>query len=277
MTSNNPFLQAAVQQQQAQQFTNRGNGGGGNGGGLLPGGGGGINSSIYQQPLSSLSTSSMGGPHDLSLAGNFGLANLMGLIHRDDPDRASLSLGVDLSQTLNLNDSSNGGNAHISSLWDDAPRDPMFSLPMCYPRMSSVRADILEKLPLETLFVCFYSMPRDVYQTLAAQELINRGWRFHEASKMWFSAKSGSLVVFDVATWERRSVPMRPPEMFESGFLSADVVAQASRAALGSSSNLVVGVNGSSGGSGNSTTAPTTMANVVSGGGGPVKHPGSAW
>jgi len=92
---------------------------------------------------------------------------------------------------------------------------------------------MFEKLALETLFVCFYSMPRDVMQVLAAQELVNRGWRFHEDLRLWFSqAKNGSVVYFDVIAWDRRVFSGRLPEGFESGFLSTEVLSAASRVAL---------------------------------------------
>lgn len=38
---------------------------------------------------------------------------------------------------------------------------------------------------LETLFSVFYQHPRDVLQELAAQELINRDWRWHKVLRQW--------------------------------------------------------------------------------------------
>jgi CCR4-NOT transcription complex subunit 2 len=197
LISSNPFTQAVQQQQQLQH------------------------------------SQSNNSRHDLTVAGNFGLMGLMGVIRMEDPDRGSLALGTDLT-TLGLNLNSNDSlHTIFSGPWDDSSRDALFSLPPSYPRKATVRPEILEKVNLETLFVCFYSMPRDVLQVLAAQELINRGWRFHEELRLWFSqAKNGSIVFFDVHAWERRIFSGRLPDGFESGFLPPDVILSSSRAAL---------------------------------------------
>jgi CCR4-NOT transcription complex subunit 2 len=183
-----------------------------------------------QQQLQHTQTSSS--RHDLNLAGSFGLMGLMGVIRMEDPERGSLALGTDLT-TLGLNLNSNESlHTMFSGPWDDSSRDTLFSLPASYPRKSTVRPEVLEKVNLETLFVCFYSMPRDVLQVLAAQELVNRGWRFHEELRLWFSqAKNGSIVFFDVHAWERRIFSGRLPDGFESGFLSSDVILASSRLA----------------------------------------------
>ena len=187
-----------------------------------------------QQQLSqSISSSNSSTRHDLTLAGEHGLLGLMGVIRMEDPDRGSLALGMDLT-TLGLNlNSTESLHTIFSGPWDDLPRETLFYLPPSYPRKASIRLDIMEKLNLETLFVCFYSMPRDVQQVLAAQELVNRGWRFHEELKLWFSnPKSGSIVYFDVHTWEKKVHSGRLTDGFESGFLSPEIINQASRQAL---------------------------------------------
>jgi hypothetical protein len=76
-------------------------------------------------------------------------------------------------------------------------------------------------------------MPRDILQILAAQELVNRGWRFHDELRLWFfQAKNGSTVFFDVNSWERRVFSGRFPEGFDAGFLQPDVINAAARQAL---------------------------------------------
>jgi CCR4-NOT transcription complex subunit 2 len=171
--------------------------------------------------------------HDLLLAGSFGLMGLMGVIRMEDQDRGSLALGTDLT-TLGLNlNSSESLHTIFAGPWDDSPRDALFALPLSYPRKATFRPEILEKVALETLFVTFYSMPRDILQVLAAQELVNRGWKFHEDLRLWFlQANNGSIVYFDVHAWDRRVYSGRLPDGFESGFLSGDVIANASRLAL---------------------------------------------
>ena len=171
--------------------------------------------------------------HDLALAGSFGLMGLMGVIRMEDPDRGSLALGTDLT-TLGLNlNSSESLHTIFSGPWDDVQKDALFSLPPSYPKRASVRPEVLEKVSLETLFVAFYSMTRDVLQVLAAQELVNRGWKFHEDLRLWFlQTNNGSVVYFDVHAWDRRIFSGRLPEGFESGFLSSETIGNASRLAL---------------------------------------------
>ena len=38
---------------------------------------------------------------------------------------------------------------------------------------------------IETLFTIFYSQPRDINQELAANELVNRDWRWHKILRQW--------------------------------------------------------------------------------------------
>lgn len=171
--------------------------------------------------------------HNTPLTGSYGLLGLMGLIRMEDPDRGSLALGSDLTSLgLNLN-SAESLYTIFSGPWDDSSHETLFSLPASYPKHSTVRPEILERLNLESLFVCFYSMPRDMLQILAAQELVNRGWRFHEELRLWFSqAKSGSVAFFDVHVWERRIFSGRLPDGFESGFLAPEKIIESSKQAL---------------------------------------------
>ncbi len=68
----------------------------------------------------------------------------------------------------------------------------------------------------ETLFYIFYSMPRDIMQEMAAQELTNRNWRWHKEFRLWLTKEPGSellmrtehyergvYIFFDPANWER--------------------------------------------------------------------------
>lgn len=48
----------------------------------------------------------------------------------------------------------------------------------------------LSKFHLETLFFIFYSMPKDVLQAYAAQELYSREWRYHTELKTWLKRAS---------------------------------------------------------------------------------------
>lgn len=65
-------------------------------------------------------------------------------------------------------------------------KEPQFSLPMCYYNQPPVlKTTHLSKFHLETLFFIFYTMPKDVLQAYAAQELHSRDWRYHGELKIW--------------------------------------------------------------------------------------------
>ena len=68
--------------------------------------------------------------------------------------------------------------------WSDtvAVKEPVFTLPACYttPNPVALKTGHLEKFRLETLLYIFYTMPRDVLQWHAAQELYNRKWKYHK-------------------------------------------------------------------------------------------------
>jgi CCR4-NOT transcription complex subunit 2 len=73
-----------------------------------------------------------------------------------------------------------------------------------------------------TLFYIFYTMPRDILQEAAAQELHNRSWRYHKDMKVWLvkdpqsadtiqktaNAERGRYVIFDPTLWKRLSQDM---------------------------------------------------------------------
>jgi len=198
-----------------------------------------------QQPSAATTSSSSSSVLSSSMqssatAGNYGLLGLMGVIRMEDPERGTWSLGTDLT-TLGLNLNSNESlHSTFSSPWNEDPSQAefVFSLPSSFPLQAIVRPEIMEKVSLETLFVCFYSMPREILQVLAAQELVNRSWRLHEEHRLWFSqGKNGSVVYFDAVLFERRVYTGRLPDGFESGFLSPEVVNATYRSALAQLAN----------------------------------------
>jgi hypothetical protein len=44
----------------------------------------------------------------------------------------------------------------------------------------------IKQFSLQTLFYAFYQLPKDLLQSLAAQELNSRGWRYHTQLSLWF-------------------------------------------------------------------------------------------
>jgi CCR4-NOT transcription complex subunit 2 len=78
----------------------------------------------------------------------------------------------------------------FSSPWSDAQVkvQPDYKLPQCYfVNPPHLKFAMFQKFNLHTLFYVFYSMPRDVLQLAAAQELHNREWWFHKGEKLWMS------------------------------------------------------------------------------------------
>lgn len=64
---------------------------------------------------------------------------------------------------------------------------------MCYYNQPPVlKTTHLSKFHIETLFYIFYSMPKDVLQAYAAQELYAREWRYHGELKMWLKRASAA-------------------------------------------------------------------------------------
>lgn len=81
----------------------------------------------------------------------------------------------------------------FASPWaeEQLTKEPQFSLPTCYYNQPPVlKTTHLSKFHLETLFFIFYSMPKDVLQAYAAQELYSREWRYHAELKTWLKRAS---------------------------------------------------------------------------------------
>ncbi len=142
----------------------------------------------------------------------YGLRGLLEVIRMTDPDLNMLALGTNLT-TLDVNlDSPDPLHTTFGSPWADhpAPYKPKFSLPKEYFSLQqpALKSNHLGSFQPETLFYIFYSMPYDVFQMCAAQELYRRDWRYHGELKLWFkratSTDGVSYIYFDPQTWERR-------------------------------------------------------------------------
>ena len=120
----------------------------------------------------------------------YGLLGLLGVIRMTNPDLNTLALGTDLTTMgLDLN-SPDCLFTTFASPWADAPaaQSRQFNLPACYMQSQpSLKTSHLNKFQLETLFHIFYSMPKDILQAYAAQELYNREWRYHRDMRLWFT------------------------------------------------------------------------------------------
>ncbi|KAL1982883.1 hypothetical protein VTN96DRAFT_811 [Rasamsonia emersonii] len=121
----------------------------------------------------------------------FGLAGLLRMIHSESPDVASLTVGQDLMTLgLDLNQPEPLHHSFASPFVSSSavPLEQDFSLPACYS-VANIQP-LQSRIPSfsdETLFYIFYSMPRDIMQELAAEELMGRKWRYHKVERAWLT------------------------------------------------------------------------------------------
>jgi CCR4-NOT transcription complex subunit 2 len=103
----------------------------------------------------------------------------------------------------------------MHSLWSDSNFvvQPEFKLPACYavnsPKLSF---QIFQKFQVETLFYVYYSMPRDVLQVAAAQELHNRDWRYHKTLRLWLTRIPNKVSFVKTVTYEKGTFKFFNPE-----------------------------------------------------------------
>jgi CCR4-NOT transcription complex subunit 2 len=96
--------------------------------------------------------------------------------------------------------------------------EPVYQLPACYslPQSPSPLVDRMSQLSDDTLFYMFYAHPKDMLQEMAAQELYNRGWRFHKEQRVWLTIdpkaevltkgpgyERAVYIIFDYHNWTR--------------------------------------------------------------------------
>lgn len=153
----------------------------------------------------------------------FGLAGLLRMIHSESPDVASLAVGQDL-MTLGLDLNSpeplhpSFASPFVSSM-SAVPLEQDFSLPSCY-NVANIQP-LQSRIPSfsdETLFYIFYSMPRDIMQELAAEELMGRKWRYHKVERCWLTrdetypgpvdvergvSERGVYLLWDPTSWKK--------------------------------------------------------------------------
>ncbi|KAM0115128.1 transcriptional regulator [Aspergillus fumigatus] len=176
--------------------------------------------STEQQPLAQMSE-----------LDRFGLAGLLRMIHSDSPDVASLAVGQDLMTLgLDLNQPeplhTSFASPFVASM-SAVPMEQNFSLPACY-NVANIQP-LQTRIPSfsdETLFYIFYSMPRDIMQELAAEELMGRKWRYHKIERCWLTrdetypgpvdveprvSERGVYLIWDPTTWKKIRVCILGP------------------------------------------------------------------
>ncbi|KAJ3067254.1 hypothetical protein HK102_007469 [Quaeritorhiza haematococci] len=138
----------------------------------------------------------------------FGLLGLIDVIRMTDQDTNMVALGLDLTALgLNLNATDSLYSTFMSPFATDPTHgaEPSYNLPPCYnlPQAPPPALSKISSFSEETLFYVFYAMPREMLQEAAAQELYNRGWRYHKELKLWLTKEAGSEVVVKGAGFER--------------------------------------------------------------------------
>jgi CCR4-NOT transcription complex subunit 2 len=92
----------------------------------------------------------------------------------------------------------------------------------------------LTKFQIETIFYLFYSMPKDLLQACAAQELYRREWRYHGELRLWLKMRTQQellqvqpnilFLYFDVSGWEARLFTSQYRGNIASGLLTEEEV-----------------------------------------------------
>lgn len=144
-------------------------------------------------------------------------------------DTVSLALGAELSATGLSLSSAEALAPSFASPWAREPSalEPSFSLPSSYRLpQPPLKTGHLTKFDVTTLFYIFYTMPRDLLQSYAAQELYAREWRFHRELKLWFKPEPkapGAPVYsfFDINAWEKKAY-VGPMSALTNGFLAEE-------------------------------------------------------
>ncbi|CCI41627.1 unnamed protein product [Albugo candida] len=172
----------------------------------------------------------------------FGLLGMLESIVRPN-ESANITISYDLT-TLGLDlNASEPLFATFTSPWSPSldDKEPPFMIPNCYYNPPILKPNHFVKYQLETLFYVFYSMPKDIVQAYAAQELYARGWRYHSERSIWLKRANlrdfasekrleidgadelnGAFVYFDANHWECRR--LIDHENLESGLMSEESV-----------------------------------------------------
>ncbi|KQK05700.1 hypothetical protein BRADI_2g21970v3 [Brachypodium distachyon] len=148
------------------------------------------------------------------------LLGLLSVIKMKEPGPTSLALGIDLTTLgLSLNSPDNLYKT-FGSPWSNEPAkgEPDFQIPACF---SAEQPPALQPLNFTkfhpmTLFYIFYSMPKDVSQLYAANELYNKGWLYHREYRVWLTRTPNVAPLVKTASYERGSYIYFDPNIWDT-------------------------------------------------------------
>eukprot|EP01013_Petalomonas_cantuscygni_P007470 TRINITY_DN1940_c0_g1_i1.p1 TRINITY_DN1940_c0_g1~~TRINITY_DN1940_c0_g1_i1.p1 ORF type:complete len:275 (+),score=30.01 TRINITY_DN1940_c0_g1_i1:240-1064(+) len=160
-----------------------------------------------------------------SMEQRFSLPGLVDIIKMtSDSEAFPLTLGYDLS-TLGLNISSKEPYwfKTFACPWANTQVrvQPQFRIPQCFVSRPPppVHPSMFQRFKPGTLFYIFYTMPHDKLQILAAQELYDRGWRFHKEMSRWIQVPEVPVErlttgTFDIMAFDPDEWKLMPLEKF---------------------------------------------------------------
>ena len=211
----------------------------GSGGGAPPSSGGASVDALFG-PSAGVASADIGGGASRSTAtagsggvSSYGLAGLLPLVSRSGEsaarDTMTFTLGSDLSTTGLALGSAEPLLPSFASPWarDPTALEPTYSLPASYRQpQPALKTGHLNKFEVTTLMYIFYSMPKDLLQSYAAQELCQREWKYHKDLKLWFKKEPQApgapvYTYFDVTSWEKRPYA-GPMHVLANNFLTLD-------------------------------------------------------
>ncbi|CAN6332608.1 unnamed protein product [Urochloa humidicola] len=150
----------------------------------------------------------------------YSLLGLLSLIRMKEPGPTALALGIDLTSLgLNLNSQDNLYKT-FGSPWSNEPAkgEPDYQIPACFSAEPPPPLQPLhfQKFHPLTLFYIFYSMPKDVAQLYAANELYNKGWFYHKEYRVWLTRAPNAAPLVKTSLHERGSYICFDPNIWDT-------------------------------------------------------------
>lgn len=146
----------------------------------------------------------------------YGLMGIVDVIKGADRDLNFLFVGTDL-KTFGVNVDAQDllYSTFHNPFAEPSSSDHQYTTPQSYLTPTpSLKNEHLTKFAIETVFYMFYSMPRDLMQAVAAQELYRRQWKYHAEMRIWLKPRTTEELMsghpniqfwfFDVTDWSPR-------------------------------------------------------------------------